>query len=919
MTIERQRNTAYMLVGFGLPILYFATNSSNGYSSIEVHTLMETLATALGLFAGALALIRFYSHGGTYFLIIGAGFIGVAFLDGHHTLISSSALQHRFSSDLSAFLPWSWLSSRLLLSLTVLSSLFFLKRHASQPAPAKSVYSATTLIVLFSFALFAFTSLPDGYFNNQFLHRPQELLPGLFLAVALIGYYQTGNWKKDEFQHWLIIAIIINLVAQLCFMLWSSKLFDAAFTTAHLLRTLSYVCVLIGLGASILKSYKNAETESKLIIKTQKALEASEVRNRTLVSSLVDGMVTINDTGIIENINTSGCRIFGYSKLELLGKNIKTLIPEYHPENNNKKSDAHKKTTHVNIIGNIQKTTGLKKTGEKFPIDLSVSEMMIGGYKKYSGIIRDDTEQNKIKNEIISSKNEAILANRAKSEFLATMSHEIRTPMNGVIGMSELLQNTDLSPEQQDYVDTIISSGHALVELINDILEFSKIEAGKIELERISFNLKSTIHEIIQLLSIKANEKNIELMFNYHSNCPQQIIGDKGKIRQILLNLIGNAIKFTEKGHVTVDIDCTPSDGNVSFHFKIQDTGIGIEKIKIDKLFEAFTQADGSTSRKYGGTGLGLSISKKLVCLMKGEIGIESTLGKGSNFWFNLDLEKETVEYEKNTNYNSKNRKTHNHEINIDNIKGNILLVEDIVVNQKVATGLLSNFNLSIDIANHGLEAIQMIADKKYDLILMDCQMPVMDGFEATRIIRKTDTDIKIIAVTANALSEDQEKCIDAGMNDHLGKPFNRDQLIKKLNKWLPKHSINHLNHTKNIGNEPHKITTLQHVTYKKLDEMKSIMGDVFPELIPAYIEQSNLITGSMLEELNNNNLKTLERHAHSMKSSSENLGAVPLSFLSEDLEKMTRENIVIDDLKKKIIEITDEYKQVKVQLLKYR
>jgi len=915
MTLEQQRNTTYILTGAGLPILYFAMGNSDWYSSIEVHTLMEVLAAVLGLFAGTLALIRYYSHGGPYFLIIGAGFIGVAFLDGYHALVSSSVLLYRFPSDISALLPWSWFSSRLLLSLTILLSLSFIKKPSSSTVSAKLVYSLTALMILSSFILFTLTSLPDGYFDKPFLHRPQELIPGLLLVLAFFGYYQFGNWKNDDFQHWLIIAIIINLLAQLCFMPWSAALSDAPYSIAHLLKNLSYICILTGLGKDILKSYKIAESESKLIIKTQRALEASEARNRTLVSSLVDGLVIMNDTGIIENINTSGCNIFGYSKLELLGKNIKILMPDYCPENNSNDTEKQKKEIHENITGNTRKTTGIKKTGEKLPVDLSVSEMMIGGYKKYSGIIRDDTEQNKIKNEIISSKNEAILANRAKSEFLAAMSHEIRTPMNGVIGMSELLQDTDLNPKQQDYVNTIISSGNSLVELINDILEFSKIEAGKIELEHISFDLKDTIHEIILLLSIRANEKNIELIYDYHHNCPQYVVGDKGRIRQVLLNLIGNAIKFTEKGHIKIKVDCSPGVRDVEFYFEVEDTGIGIEKEKMDILFDSFTQADGSTSRKYGGTGLGLSISKKLVRLMKGKIGIDSTLGKGSKFWFSLNLEKNNTEYKKNTSYSSFIEKS---EINTDTIKGNILLVEDIIVNQKVATGLLNNLNLSIDIANNGLEAIEMIASKKYDLILMDCQMPVMDGFEATRIIRETDSDIKIIAVTANALSKDQKKCMDAGMNDHIGKPFNREQLTRMLVKWLPKNN-NSFNHTLKSSIEKDRENTLQHVTYKKLDDMKSMMGDIFPELIPAYIEQSDSITESMLEELKNNNFKTLELHAHSMKSSSDNLGAEILSFLSEDLEKMTHNNKITDDLKNKIFEITDEYRQVKRQLLKYR
>jgi len=1045
---------AILLIGF------------NWKGSSQLHSLMEMLATVLALFIGALSLVRFYSRGGTEYLILGSGFIGVFLLDGYHAIVTSSWFMGFFPSELTSLIPWSWLASRLFLSAIFLSLYFILKWEdedkKSHTVSPKIVYSFIIFTTLCSFMFFAFVPLPSGYFKAAFLYRPEELIPGVIFILALLAFLKQNHWRTDIFSHWLILAIIINIIAQVVVMPYSSSLFDTQFDIAHLYKKLSYLCILCGLCISIFHAFKDADTQASIRKKAQISLEASEVRNRTMMNSLIDGLISINETGIIENVNNAACDLFGYSKLELLGKNIKMLMPTPYHEEHDGYLSKYKKTKIKKVIGFGRKVTGKRKDNSTFPMDLSVSEMTIGGKTKYSGIIRDDTERLKNENELIRAKDEAQLAAETKSNFLASMSHEIRTPMNGVLGMVELLGDTPLNDQQKDIVKTISDSGNALLEIINDILEYSKVEAGKIELELIPFNLERTIYDVTRLLLIKAEEKGIELIFYFHSECPDYVIGDAGRTRQIMLNLVGNAIKFTNQGEVIVEVKCLDtSTEKHNIRIEVKDTGIGIESHVKDKLFQSFTQADNSTSRKYGGTGLGLSISKRLVDLMNGTIDVDSVAGQGSTFWLEIELEKtrspdkleaidlngiralivddnpvnlkilreqlsnhkmqvdETLDSQKVVNLmQSAQQKQKPYQIVIiDNImpildganlgrdimacsdinntplviltsatgmgdasrfrdigfsayltkpilrdllhktlsrvlglrnkdagnssssdsfltrhrvmedeldnnktsiqlKGKVLLVEDILINQKVALGLMSGLNLDIDIANNGQEAIDAYSKIKYDLILMDCQMPIMDGYEATRKIREKDKTIPVIAVTANALSTDREKCEQAGMSDYLVKPFNRQQLVEILCKWLEQTKPQN---TPVSTSNPTEKNTDNVLNFEMLANMKATIGDVFYELIPAYIEQSDEMVNSILERLESNDIESVERFAHSIKSSSLNVGAEKVSEIALVVENMCRNNDSKTDIKTNILILIKNYDEAKNALLTYQ
>lgn len=589
-----------------------------------------------------------------------------------------------------------------------------------------------------------------------------------------------------------------------------------------------------------------------------------------------------NDGPHIIYVNEAFTRVTGYLAEEVIGKNPKFL----QGKDSDRSTLARLKECLVQGKQFSGEIKNYSKDGIAYWLDINIAPVRdsTGRITHYASVQRDVTDRKAFEKELTITKEAAEVANRAKGDFLANMSHELRTPMNGIIGLSDLLLEMNLNHEQKELGEAVNASARNLLILLNDILDLSKIEAGELTLENISFDIRRAVRQTIELMAPLASRKGVVLESTINPIVPERLMGDPGRLQQIMTNLASNAIKFTEVGYVRLDIT-TQRAGNreILLQMRVEDTGIGIPEDKRDIIFGKFTQADVSTARKYGGTGLGLAITKELVEMMGGRIRFDSAETKGTTFYVSIPLEVAATEqsqiYQKSAIATPRMGM---------NIQARVMIVDDHPVNLLFLRKVLKKMGFAnVDEATGGLQALKLARKNDYDLIFMDCQMPEMDGFEASARIREVEdfsNQIKIIAVTADAMKGARERCIDAGMNDYISKPVDIEKLEAILSRWLPATQSN-----APALVLPAAIATAERDTGVMDWARLSLFTDDDPAEEEALIALFTSYAEESLALLHENGTEgpndVWKKAAHKLKGSTANLGAGKLSALCLEAE----------------------------------
>ncbi|MGQ0602888.1 MAG: GAF domain-containing protein, partial [Anaerolineales bacterium] len=725
----------------------------------------------------------------------------------------------------------------------------------------------------------------DQYFpltrhgSYDLAHYPlrSTVLNGRRTAVVRVDDPNADSAEVEILKAWDIRSLLLTPLTARGQVVGLAEIGD---TRASREFTASQIQLVEALTAQAAVSLENArlfkETQTALVERqrAEEALRERETRLRILFENSPDAIFVEAYDGAILDVNPAACQLHGMTRDVLVGKKVFELIPH-------EKRELARRGFARMVSGQIKdaEIVNLNHRGERIPVGIRVNHILYGERPALLLHVRDITDRKQIEAELRQARDQAEAASRAKSEFLATMSHEIRTPMNAVIGMTGLLLDTSLNFEQRDFADTIRASGNALLAIINDILDFSKVEAGKIELEHEPFNLRDCLDLSLEMVANEADRKRLTLQAQVEPELPRTFRGDINRLRQIVVNLLNNAIKFTDQGEVTLTVEgVLETETAWRLHFAVRDTGIGIPPDRMERLFKSFSQVDASTTRRYGGTGLGLAISQRLAEMMRGEMWAESegVPGQGSAFHFDVVLEVAGPSDDAATLPTARPvEETRFDPQMAERIPLRILLAEDNATNQKLTLGILARLGYRADAVANGLEAIHSLERQPYDLVLMDMQMPEMDGLEATRRIRAqlpADRQPRIVAMTANAVQGDREACLLAGMNDYVTKPIRLKELVAVLAGWG---AAAPLLIAPASAEQPPPLDADQ------LNDLRQIqIGDqhnLLVELIDSFEQEAPELLQRLREAVAIHDAPGVREAAHSLKGSTGNLGATYL------------------------------------------
>jgi PAS domain S-box-containing protein len=920
--------------------LYYVMDTA---SYLVFHNIAEWFSIMVSISIFGVGWFTFEQSKDRHALFLSSAFLAIGIIDLMHTL-GYAGMPDFITPNSANKSTQFWISARFFSAAAFLASAYVSSDSRSKWLSKTSLMAAFLVVsgLVFSGIIFFPSYMPATFIDGVGLtpfKKIAEFLIIILLIIASVAYWKLFLRTGERLYIYYISAFIICIFSELVFAIYQS-VFDTYNVLGHIYKVAAFAMIYGGIfAASVTYPYvKLTETGEKLrnriaeSNRAEEALRRAEENYRGIFENALEGIFQSTPQGRFIAVNPAFAHMLGYESPDELIETVNDIADDIYVE-------SPRRAEFMQIIQDQGFISGFeiqmwRKDGRVIWSRENARAVRDadGRIQYYEGFCEDITEYKRAERELLQHrdhleelvqtrtaelgmvKEQAEAANRAKSDFLATVSHEIRTPLNGILGLTDLALQTNLDARQRNYLTYIQFSGQTLLATINDILDFSKIEAAKLDIEAVDFNLNDVLQTLSSSVAFRAREKGLTLVFTIQPNIPFKLVGDPLHLEQVLLNLTSNAVKFTERGKVEVGVALIHQTvDHVELEFSVSDTGIGMSEEQIAQLFQPFSQVDTSISRKYGGTGLGLVISKRLVTMMGGKIAVESEVGKGTRFSFALvfpsSMDAETELFVKAPEEVAAQPHRSNQAApgaDLSELQGQrILLVEDNEINQIVAIEMLQQLGLLVSVAPDGEQAIAMLNENNYAAVLMDIQMPGMDGYQATTRIRRDPCfaydKLPIIAMTAHALVGEREKALQAGMNDYIPKPVDSVQLANTLLRWLAPLANSAGAKAKDSLSQPGTLPAeiIAHMnTQAALARLGGNLG-LYKRLLYKFQTDHADAVQQIRSALQANDVVLAQRQAHTLKSVAATLGADVLSEGARQVEAalIASERLRLDDL----------------------